>query len=102
VSLFDFFFPEQAQAVHLRRLADAARRKPRSASTGAKAHDKRIADLEDDVGFLALILATLLQKVEEKGLVSRDEVRAALAELDDQDGVRNGKLDVEVLRGMGR
>lgn len=102
MSLFDFFFPEQAQASHLRSLANSQRyRKRRTARRQGKL-DERLESLEGDVGYLALVLGALLQKIDEKGVLTREEVRAAVAELDDIDGVKDGRLDVDILRGMGR
>jgi len=101
MSLFDFFFPEQAQASHLRSMADAQRSSARRATRKATENDARIADLEQDVGYLALVLGALVQKVDEKGVLTRDELRATLSELDGIDGVKDGKLDVGILRGMG-
>jgi hypothetical protein len=102
MSLFDFFFPEQAQATHLRSLAKGQRYKNRRAARRTGALNDRLESLENDVGYLALVLGALLQQVDEKGVLSRDDVRATVAELDEIDGVKDGKLDVDILRGMGR
>lgn len=101
MSLFDFFFPEQAQAAHLRQLASSQRTRARSESRRRTASDQRLESLEDDVGYLALVLGALLRSVDEKGVVTREEVRETVLELDAIDGVRDGKLDVNVLRGIG-
>ena len=58
----------------------------------------RMKELEHDVGFLALTLAALLQKVEEKGVLTREEVRDSMDALDGLDGVRDGKIDVGILK----
>jgi hypothetical protein len=42
----------------------------------------------------------LLQKVDEKGVLSRDEVRETMASLDEIDGVKDGRLDINILRGL--
>ena len=101
MSLFDFFFPEQAQAVHLRTIAErgssSSRRRKSSDSRKLK---KRVEDLEDDVGYIALVLGALLHKLDEKGHVTRDEAREVIAELDGLDGVQDGKLDVSILKGI--
>ncbi len=101
MSLYDFFFPEQAQATHLRRLADSQGRRSR-AQPKSSALGRRVDELEDDIGYLALVLGALLQQVDDKGVVTREDVRATLAELDELDGVKDGKLDVAILRGMGQ
>lgn len=104
MSLFDFFFPEQAQAAHLRRIADqnTARRRQRKRAPLPNPLEERIATLEEDVGYLALMLGALLEKADEKGVLSREEIKTTLKELDEVDGVADGKLDIAVLRGLGR
>jgi hypothetical protein len=78
------------------------KRKRRGASRRARRSRARtrtrIDDLEDDIGYLSLVLGVLLQKVDEKGLITREEVESSLASLDQFDGEQDGKLDVDVLR----
>ena len=62
--------------------------------------NRRVEDLEMDLGYVALILGALLNKVEEKGVLSLTEVREAMAELDEIDGVKDGKLDINILRDV--
>ena len=103
MSLFDFFFPEQAQASHLRRLANqsSGRRKASQRNNAAVNQlEKRVSDLEDDLGFAALVLASVMAKLDEKGTLTRDDVRAAMKEVDEIDGVADGRLDINVLKGM--
>ena len=105
MSLFDFFFPEQAQASHLRSLANSQanldRREFRKSRSLERA-DKRLDTMEEDIGFVALVLGALLQKADEKGVLTRDEIRDAVSELDAIDGVKDGRLDVNILRGLGQ
>jgi len=101
MSLYDFFFPAQAQATHLRQLVNDQQRLRRSEGSGLAQAESRIASLEGDVGYLALLLGVLLQKVDEKGMITRAEVQSALAEMDGVDGIRDGRLDVSVLRNFG-
>lgn len=103
MSLFDFFFPEQAQASHLRKLANqsSGRRKASQRNNAAVNQlEKRVSDLEEDLGFAALVLASVMAKLNEKGTVTRDDVRAAMKEVDEIDGVADGRLDINVLKGM--
>lgn len=102
MSLYDFFFPQQAAANYLRSMAKSKRFREARESRAQASLDKKIESLEADVGYLALVLGALLEKADEKGVLSRDEVRAAIAELDDIDGVEDGRLDVNILRGMER
>lgn len=105
MSLFDFFFPEQAQASHLRRLTEQQSRQNRGRrqqNTEIKELSARIDQLEDDLGFVSLVLASVMARLDEKGTLTRADVRAAMQELDEIDGVADGRLDINVLRGMQR
>ncbi len=102
MSLYDFFFPEQAQASHLRSMAESQSRNRRTAARRQDDLGGRLESLEGEVGYLALVLGALLQKADEKGVLTRDEVREAVSELDEIDGVKDGRLDVDILRGLGR
>jgi len=111
MSLFDFFFPEQAQAGHLRRLADQQHRSQRHAARSSRIDQQqslRIVDLEDrvlelerDLGFVTLLLGSLLHSANNKGVVTRDEVCSVLQELDAHDGFEDGQLDIDILRAWG-
>lgn len=69
MSLFDFFFPEEAQAAHLRRLADATTASNMRARVNAvrmdasrESNQKRIEELEDEVSQLTIVVEALLEK----------------------------------------
>ncbi|MFK7740547.1 MAG: hypothetical protein AB8H80_09490 [Planctomycetota bacterium] len=103
MSLFDWFFPEQAQASHLRKLTEqqrGSRRSTQRQNATVNALEKRIESLEQDLGFASLVLASVMAKLDEKGTVSRADIKAAMAEIDEIDGVADGRLDVNVLKGM--
>lgn len=111
MSLFDFFFPEQAQASHLRRLAEQQHRSQRFSGRAERQTQEqqfRIAELEDrvielerDLGFVALLLGSLLHTANDKGVIARDDVCSALEKLDAHDGFKDGKLDIDSLRAWG-
>ena len=101
MSLFDFLFPEQMQAQQLRKIANTQRTRDKRSSRRQDALRERVQSLEDDVGFLAMVLGALIQKADEKGAITRDEIRAAVTEIDEFDGAKDGKIDVNILRGMG-
>lgn len=82
------------------RLRDAARLERRQRRRETYAAERRIDALEDDLGFVTLVLASLLCKLDEQGSVTQDDVRALVAELDDVDGVRDGRLDVNLLKEL--
>ncbi|MGH7149339.1 MAG: hypothetical protein ACREIU_01510, partial [Planctomycetota bacterium] len=93
--------PEQAQAEHLKRLAETGWQsaRARQSASSAAGLERRVAGLEKDAGYVALVLGSLLETVDDKGVVTREEVRAEMAVLDDLDGVKDGRLDIRVLRG---
>ncbi len=100
MSLFDFFFPQQAQAQQLRRLASGQQASSRRRSRTDARLEARMANLEDDLGYVTLILGSILNTLDEKGLVTRSDVKSALASLDELDGVADGRLDINILRGQ--
>ncbi len=99
MSLFDFFFPEQAQASHLRKLTEQNRAAARTSRGASSETRSKIESLENDVGYLALILGSILETLDSKGVVTRADVQASFAALDEIDGVKDGKLDINFLRG---
>ena len=108
MSLLDFIFPDQAQAVHLGEIADVAR-DMRRATAAKEAEengnvyrirglDRRIAKLEGDVALLATINALLIRKYIEDTGKSPAELQQAIAAVDASDGVADGGLDTAELR----
>ncbi len=105
MSFYDFFFPEQAQATHLRSIASRSRRERRRESSGASATrslEKRVEELEGNLGFVSLLLGSLLAQLDEQGHISRAELREMIREIDGDDGEQDGRLDIGVLRGLTR
>jgi hypothetical protein len=98
VDLFDFFFPEQAQATHLRAIA----RKGSLTSQRIVRSDEssEIEALQEDVNFLTLVIAALLRRFAETETASLADVQDLLDEIDALDGVADGGLDPRVLRGL--
>lgn len=72
----------------------------RKAELTQKASNDRLSRLEEDVGYMALVLGSILDRLNEKGIVTKDEVKAAILKLDELDGVRDGRLDVTLLRQL--
>ena len=100
MSLFEFFFPEQAQANQLRRLVRAQNRSARTLTNRNGNVERRIDELEKDLGYVTLLLSSVLRKLDERGVVTRREVTEVMAQLDPLDGARDDALDVGVLRGL--
>jgi hypothetical protein len=105
MSIFDFMFPDQAAASHLRRMADRQARTDRlnlMRQNEQSMLEERINELDCDVGVLALVLASLLETANEKGTISREEIKEKIEELDILDGFRDGKLNASFLRKWGK
>lgn len=99
MSLFDFLFPEQAQASHLRQLAESnkvANTQARLArSRQQKTHSSsevRIKDLEDEVAQLTITIEALLEKLSDDGSLTRSELAQKIAEIDARDGIIDGQI----------
>jgi hypothetical protein len=101
MNLYDLFFPDTAQATHLRKIADES--EPANHARGDEAENlrwqnrqlgERITRLEGDVGSLALVLAAVLKNLDEKGHVTRDEVKEVIEKLDLIDSMRDGKISL--------
>jgi hypothetical protein len=104
MSLYDFFFPDAAQAEHLRKIAGEAEQANRIRAHGAVSLEQqnqqlyeKVARLERDVGALALVVASILKRLDEKGQVTRDEVKDTIQKLDLLDKVRDGRISVDDL-----
>ena len=97
MDLFDFFFPEQAQAKHLRTIA-AQRTLVSGPSQGNRSSE--VEDLRKDVQFLTLVVAVLLKRLGETETASLADIQDLVSEVDALDGVQDGGLDPGVLRGL--
>lgn len=58
---------------------------------------KRLNQLEEIIGFQSLIIQGILSKLDEKDVISKSDIRESLAELDELDGVKDGKLNINTL-----
>jgi 3-hydroxyacyl-CoA dehydrogenase len=106
MSFFDILFPEQAQAIHLRTLAEQAQLQSREAyreqSSSSRAQaaanfestnvDKRIVSLERDLGKASLVIEALLEMLEAKGVFTREEIAARISDVDARDGSVDGRI----------
>lgn len=62
-----------------------------------KALGERVAAIEADLGALTLGLLSLVKVLVERGSLSSEELDAAIAEVDELDGVRDGSIEVNKL-----
>tara|TARA_Y100000588_G_scaffold319111_1_gene348986 strand:+ start:516 stop:1040 length:525 start_codon:yes stop_codon:yes gene_type:complete len=105
MALYDFFLSNDEY--HLRELVEFQRlqmrrnrNQERRNSRSIKSVDKKIEQLEHDLGFVSLLLASVMELLNEKGVVKRTDVREILDDLDLVDGVKDGKIDINMLRVM--
>ncbi|MGH7149340.1 MAG: hypothetical protein ACREIU_01515 [Planctomycetota bacterium] len=103
MGLFGFYFPSllqtPAQGDQLQRLVMLQGRRTASQTRQTAGLAKRVAELEKDAGFLALLLGSVLERLDRKGVVTKEDLKAEMAALDSLDGVEDGRLDIRVLRG---
>ncbi|MEK7952344.1 hypothetical protein [Luteolibacter soli] len=106
MSFFDFFFPEVAQASHLRRIADQQQsqahqegmqrfhdeRERRWETSRNQVLEHRVEALERDLGQAGLVIEALLQMLESTGTVKREEIAARAIAIDAADGVTDGRV----------
>ncbi len=105
MDFLDFFFPEQAQASHLRQLAATSQqqalalhrerfnqqRQQRMEDSRVADMEPRIAQLERDVGQAGLVIEALLELLEEAKTLNRQAVAERTTEIDARDGTLDGR-----------
>ena len=102
MSLFDFLFPEQAEAAHLRSLSKSMRRQAhnqRMANTKKDNLEKELKETKEDLEFSNLLLSSLIRKLVEKDILSKEELLETIQNVDLLDGIKDGKLNSNSLRG---
>jgi hypothetical protein len=80
MDFFEWLFPEQAQAVHLRRLADGQAR-TRLPSAASAVNADQIDDLARENRDLRLYLTAMTQLLVEKGLIRMEDLQAKVMTL---------------------
>lgn len=100
MSLFDWFFPQQAQAAHLRNLSANSQRFERKQKQNLGSLRQRIQQLEENQGVIALVLGSLLEKLDDNGVLARGDIEAKMQEIDEYDGIKDGKLNVTALQQL--
>jgi len=99
MSLYDFFFPQQAAAEHLGRLVQhnsfsntMDRVNQARTSSKLKNTEKRVTELENEVAQLTIVLEALLEVLGNDPNISKDAIARKIAEIDARDGVLDGKI----------
>jgi hypothetical protein len=70
-----------------------------AAPTPPPSLEGRVADLESDLGRVALMARALMDACIKKGVVSQLDIAQMLRAIDASDGVEDGRLDPKMLRG---
>ena len=99
MDFFDFFFPEQAQATHLRDIARSSKMS-RRASTRDSGKLNELSELQEDVKFLTLVVAALVKRLTETETLNLVDLKDLIEEIDQLDGELDGNLEPGVLRGI--
>jgi len=103
MSFLELLFPDYATARHLRTLDEKNRtlevrqrvahnRSNRLIEAKSKKANSRIEQLEQELGQASLVIEALIEKLEEKSLVSREELERLVTEIDARDGVIDGRI----------
>jgi hypothetical protein len=106
MSFFDFFFPQVAQASHLRSIAETQRlesmhaanqrfreeREKRWDAARERNLEQRVEELERDLGQAGLIIESLLQALEEKGTLKREDIALRAVAVDAEDGMKDERI----------
>lgn len=100
MGLYEFFFPTQAHSDMIGELARFQKVTARKLVEQRSEMAARVTNLEHDLGYVTLVLGSILRRLDEKGLVTRDDVKREIAQLDELDGVKDGRLDIQLLRDM--
>ena len=101
MGLNKFLFPNRlVQAHELGRVKRAQSRSAQRRAQTVRDTKERFKALEEDLGYVTLVLGALLQRLDEAGTVTRSEVHDLMADLDSLDGVQDGRLDVDVLKDL--
>ena len=93
MDMFDFFFPEQAEATHLRRISNRlshSQISSRAAADTARRAADEVEDLRSDVAFLTLVMTAILKRLAENETMSLADVSDLLNEIDGLDGLPDG------------
>ena len=103
MDLFDFMFPEQAEASHLRSISRSLRTQT-VASSGTRARIEQtqssVEGLREDVHFLNMVVMAIIKRLTEKETMNMADISDILEQIDHLDGVQDGGLDINSMRAV--
>lgn len=91
---------DSVQAARIQALSRAFASQSYRLTENSSKQKQEQARLESELGFLSLIVAATLRTLADKGLVTTAEVLAKLEAVDAADGVKDGKISVDILRAI--
>jgi len=94
----DFFHDTDQLARRFAEITRSVRGRSRMATSSARRAKAAREGIEDDVGFLALTLLSLVSSLIERGVIEEKDLTAHLERLDSLDGDDDEKLSPDVLR----
>ena len=84
----------------IEQLKRAQRRAVRSRGRTRGALDAELESLRGDVEFLSLLVGSIFARLDERGEVTREDLRGLMMAVDECDGELDGRLQVDALREL--
>lgn len=103
MDLFDFMFPEQAEASHLRSISRHLRTQNISASgtrSRLEATNNSVESLREDVRFLNMVVMAIIKRLTENETMNMADISDILEQIDHLDGVQDDGLDINAMRAV--
>jgi hypothetical protein len=107
MNMLDLFFPmsphkalfsEFGKYLKENSGSDEIRKSALQADITSQALKVRVDELEEDLGLALLLIGSLISGLDERGVMTRHELKTELEEMDVVDGVKDGKITSRLLR----
>ncbi len=102
MSLFEYIFADEIKLQQLRDISKTLKNQQifeRGREKRLKKEQEKSDEINDDIGLLSLLMITVIKKLIDKGVITEQELLGELLEIDQLDGLKDGQLDINVLRG---
>jgi|GEM_PF-3874238 len=102
MDLFDaWWMGSRASKGDVRDAKVAARNARRRARNSRIRLKRRVEQLEERQAYFALVMASILEALDEDGVITRERLRALMERVDLRDGTADGRFDPEAARERG-
>ena len=91
---------DSVQADRIRGLTQSLMNQSARVADQSSKAKQEAARVDAEIGFLSLIVAATIRTLADKGLVTMAEVLAKIEAVDGADGVKDGKITVDILRAI--